>query len=197
MTLIIAMCMYAFTMSVSPGPVNMVILNSGLNYGARKTIMFIIGSTFGFTLLLSFIGLGLGALLSSLPFLVHLLTVAGSGFIAYLGWQIMRSEGTLTLTEQKRPGFWQGAVLQWINPKAWIACMSGISAFSLHNEYGKLGVFLLLYFTICFLSQMAWATAGEKISIFFANERRRRLINQIMGGSLIVIAGYLVASHFL
>jgi hypothetical protein len=36
MSLILAMFMFALTMSISPGPVNMVIISSGANHGFRK-----------------------------------------------------------------------------------------------------------------------------------------------------------------
>jgi threonine/homoserine/homoserine lactone efflux protein len=38
MSLILAMFMFALTMSISPGPVNMVIISSGANHGFRKTL---------------------------------------------------------------------------------------------------------------------------------------------------------------
>ncbi|RXJ74930.1 lysine transporter LysE [Veronia nyctiphanis] len=197
MTLIFAMCLFAFTMSITPGPVNMVILTSGLKHGVRRTIPFVAGSTIGFIALLGMIGLGLGAILSGLPVFEDVLAVAGSVFIAYLGWQIMHSDSEMKADDQQCPGFWQGALLQWLNPKAWIACMSGISAFALHDEYGKLGVFLLLYFTICLLTQLSWAIVGSKISIFLSDDHWRKFINRVMGGSLIAIAAYLVFTHFL
>ncbi|EPP7098025.1 LysE family transporter, partial [Klebsiella michiganensis] len=43
-------------MSISPGPVNMVIISSGANHGFRKTLPFISGATTGFTLLLILVG---------------------------------------------------------------------------------------------------------------------------------------------
>ena len=57
MSLILAMFMFALTMSISPGPVNMVIISSGANHGFRKTLPFISGATTGFTLLLILVGL--------------------------------------------------------------------------------------------------------------------------------------------
>jgi threonine/homoserine/homoserine lactone efflux protein len=58
MSPVIAMISFSLTMSISPGPVNMVIISSGASYGVRKTFSFVSGVTIGFTLLLLFIGLG-------------------------------------------------------------------------------------------------------------------------------------------
>jgi threonine/homoserine/homoserine lactone efflux protein len=58
MSLFIAMFSFSLVMSISPGPVNMVIVSSGASYGVRKTFSFVSGGTIGFTSLLLFIGLG-------------------------------------------------------------------------------------------------------------------------------------------
>ena len=58
MSLLFAMFSFSLAMSISPGPVNMIILSSGVNYGVKKTIPYVSGATIGFTLLLLFTGLG-------------------------------------------------------------------------------------------------------------------------------------------
>jgi len=55
MSILIAMCIFSLTMSISPGPMNMVIVSSGANHGVRWTMPFVSGATIGFTLLLVFV----------------------------------------------------------------------------------------------------------------------------------------------
>ncbi|MCC2645735.1 MAG: hypothetical protein K0R94_1513, partial [Burkholderiales bacterium] len=38
---IIAMVLFSMIMSISPGPVNLVTLNSGINYGFKKTFSYV------------------------------------------------------------------------------------------------------------------------------------------------------------
>ena len=52
MSLIIAMCLFAVSMSISPGPVNLVTFSSGLNYGFVPTLPFVAGAALGFAVLL-------------------------------------------------------------------------------------------------------------------------------------------------
>lgn len=52
MTLIIAMSLFALSMSISPGPVNLITFSSGLNYGFLPSLPFVAGAALGFTLLL-------------------------------------------------------------------------------------------------------------------------------------------------
>ena len=50
MSLIPAMCLFALSMSISPGPVNLVTFSSGLNYGFVPSLRFVAGAATGFTL---------------------------------------------------------------------------------------------------------------------------------------------------
>ena len=61
----LALLTYAFVTSVTPGPNNMMLFASGVNFGFRRTIPHMLGIGCGFfALLLLAIGFGLGAILS-------------------------------------------------------------------------------------------------------------------------------------
>lgn len=68
MNLFFAMFFFSLAMSISPGPVNMVIVSSGINYGIKRTMPYVSGATIGFTLLLLFIGLGFFQVINAFPF---------------------------------------------------------------------------------------------------------------------------------
>lgn len=70
MSLLFAMFSFSLAMSISPGPVNMIILSSGVNYGAKRTIRYVSGATIGFTLLLLFVGLVFEQFIRAYPFLL-------------------------------------------------------------------------------------------------------------------------------
>ena len=55
LSLIFAMFSFSLAMSISPGPVNMIILSSGVDYGVKKTFPYLSGATIGFTSLLLFV----------------------------------------------------------------------------------------------------------------------------------------------
>lgn len=40
MTLLLAIALYAFSMSITPGPVNMILFSTGANHGFKKAIPF-------------------------------------------------------------------------------------------------------------------------------------------------------------
>ncbi len=200
MSLLIAMFSFSLAMSISPGPVNMVIVSSGASYGIRKTFAFVSGATIGFTLLLLFIGLGFYKVIDVHPYFLKYLAVAGALFIIYMGYLIALSKPQLNFKEQdvnekKQPNFIQGFLLQWLNPKAWIACVAGVSLFSMPNNHQPFLTFSLIYFLVCYLSLFAWSVLGDKVTILLSSEFRLRLFNQFMGGLLIITACFLLYSQ--
>ena len=194
MSLIIAMSLFAFSMSVSPGPVNLVTFSSGLNYGFRPTLPFVAGAASGFTLLLVVVGLGLGEIIALNPLLMQVLAYSGSAFICYLGYKIATADPQLPVSPESRPRFFQGAILQWLNPKAWIGSLAGVSAFEATLGNGLI-VFAGLYLVICFFSVSVWAYAGAMISDLLRDRRTLQWCNRAMGGVLIVVAIYLLYLH--
>ncbi|RWS83759.1 LysE family translocator [Klebsiella michiganensis] len=193
MSLILAMFMFALTMSISPGPVNMVIISSGANHGFRKTLPFISGATTGFTLLLILVGFGFYVVIDKYPLFFNYLNIAGSAFIIYMGYKIAASAPELSLKKNDTPGFVQGFLLQWLNPKAWIACASGVALFSEPATQTMLMVFIIIYFLVCYISLAAWAVLGNNVSILLNNAQRIRVFNVLMGVLLIVTACYMLS----
>ncbi|NQY94395.1 MAG: LysE family translocator [Campylobacteraceae bacterium] len=195
MSAIFAMAVFSLVMSISPGPVNMIIISSGLNNGFKRTISFVSGATIGFTLLLCFIGFGFIKIIDVFPDLFKYLTIIGSTFIMYLGYKIAssRSEVVVDKSAKKPPRFYEGFLLQWLNPKAWLACVSGVSMFS--SSLSDLSLFIGIYFLICYMSLSFWAIIGDKINIFFNTQFKLKVFNIIMGGLLIIIALFLVINN--
>ena len=196
MSLLIAMLSFSLIMSISPGPINMVIISSGATFGVRKTFAFVSGATIGFTLLLIFIGLGFYKIINLYPFFFKYLAVAGSLFIFYLGYLIASSTNELNIQKQNQPSFLQGVFLQWLNPKAWMACASGASLFSSPDNPQLFLIFLLIYFLVCYISLFFWSLLGDKATIFLSTEFRIRLFNKLMGGTLIATACFLLYTQF-
>lgn len=180
---------FSLSMSISPGPVNIMILSSAANYGFKKTFAFVSGAAIGFTLLLSFIGFI--QIVQAYPFLLRYLGMAGAMFIAYMGYKIMLSKPDINITKNKLPKFYQGFLMQWLNPKAWIACVSGVSLFSSASNYQPLLTFIIIYFMIVYASLFIWSIVGDKMASLISSKTRLIWFNRLMGSALIVTAVYL------
>lgn len=192
---LLAMFLFSLAMSITPGPVNMVILSSGVNYGTMRTIPYVSGATMGFTLLLLCIGLGFYKIIQSYPGFLTYLALGGSLYIAYMGYKIALSKPEIDIKEEQAPKFREGFILQWINPKAWIACVSGVSIFSKADSYSQFLVFSGIYFLVCYGSLGLWAILGQQLSNLLKNYFLLRLFNLIMGVTLVGTAAYLGYSY--
>jgi len=196
LSLIFAMFSFSLAMAISPGPVNMIILSSGVDYGAKKTFPYVSGATIGFTLLLLFVGFFFKKFIEAYPFLLSFITIAGALYIIYMGYKIASSHPEIKVKKADIPKFYEGFLLQWVNPKAWIACVSGVSIFSRPESSGIFLTFVSIYFVVCYASLAIWAFLGEKVSFLLKNQFRLRLFNLLTGVLLIVTAIYIGYTHF-
>ena len=192
LSLIVSMFIFSLSMSISPGPVNLTILTSSMNYGVKATFAFISGATIGFTLLLASVCFGLYQMIVIYPVLLDVITILGTVLLLWIGLNILRAKGTVISSqphdEAKIPTFIQGALMQWLNPKAWIAAVAGTGLFSTGHIHAALLVFVAIYFVVCYLSLVLWGIAGEKLASFLNTGNRARLFNIVMGLLLILIS---------
>lgn len=192
LSLIVSMFIFSLSMSISPGPVNLTILTSGMNYGVKATFAFISGATIGFTLLLASVCFGLYQMIVIYPVLLDVITILGTVLLLWIGLNILSAKGTVISSqsqdEVKIPTFIQGALMQWLNPKAWIAAVAGTGLFSTGHIHAVLLVFVVIYFVVCYLSLLLWGIAGEKLASFLNTGNRARLFNIVMGVLLILIS---------
>src|SRR5258708_19521562 len=87
----LALLVYAFVTSITPGPNNLMLLASGVNFGIARTIPHMLGISIGFFVLLLAVGFGLGAVLMAFPALHAGLKIAGAPYLLYLAWKIAMS----------------------------------------------------------------------------------------------------------
>jgi len=186
-----SMFLFSFAMSITPGPVNTVILSTSINYGLKRTISYISGATIGFVLLLIFIGFGLHSIFVTYPFLLKILAILGALFVSYIGYKIMFSDSKVSIADNEEidiPGFRDGFLLQWLNPKAWLACVSGTTMFSSLNGYNSLITFIGIYFVTCYICLFFWGVCGDRFALILNKGNRMKYFNILMGGFLIISA---------
>ncbi|WP_144957642.1 LysE family translocator [Pseudomonas oryzihabitans] len=192
MTLILSMAAFALVASLSPGPVNLVGFNTGLTHGWRPALWHVAGATLGFVVLLLGVGLGLHEVLAAWPALLWILRVAGALFLLYLAWKLTRASGDLgSGAVAACPGFRDGALLQWLNLKAWLAAAAGVALF-VGEDRGRLALFAGLYLVICFASLACWAVAGQWLRGRALTPGRLRLLNRALAALLVLCAASLL-----
>jgi threonine/homoserine/homoserine lactone efflux protein len=151
------------------------------------------GATFGFTALLLAMGLGLQQLLQQWPALTHWVAWFGVAFLLYMAYGLARADGQLSGNDaQQRPSLFKGALMQWLNPKAWLASMAGMGAYAADGDLWRVVQFAALYFVICYLSISCWALAGVYLRQYLENPLYLRRFNRGLALLLVMSAIYLL-----
>ncbi|AWX98591.1 lysine transporter LysE [Marinomonas primoryensis] len=180
-SLIISMSLFALAASLSPGPVNLVSLSGSARYGVRTGLIFVTGATLGFIILFLLIGFGLHYLIEQLSWITQVLQWLGIAFLLYLSYQLFIDDGELSSDEHKSaPTFMTGAMMQWLNPKAWLASVSGISAYIPQANTEEVLVFASLYLPICWLSLGVWVWIGKLLGQYFQSPEKMRFMNKTL-----------------
>jgi threonine/homoserine/homoserine lactone efflux protein len=193
MSLFLSMAAFALASSISPGPVNIVALSAGAQFGLRAAMRHVSGATIGFTLLLLLIGLGLSELLGRWPWLTDTIRLAGVAFLLYMAYRLASDDGRLSANKPAaQPTMLYGALMQWLNPKAWLASVAGMGLFAAAGDGPSVWRFAAIYFVICYASLACWAYAGAFLQQYLNEASRMRLFNRVMAALLIVCAVYLL-----
>jgi threonine/homoserine/homoserine lactone efflux protein len=180
--------LFAVTSCITPGPNNMMLLASSLNFGIKRTVPHFLGVLFGFTFFFLMLGLGLGALFTRYELLHYIIKFLGGAYMLYLAYRIATSHNKVQSKHLPRPlSFMQAFLFQWINPKAWVVGVSSMSTYTSvegGNQYMEIFIIVATYFVVLIPCFGVWAVSGSKLRKFLSNDRYRALFNYTMGGFL-------------
>ena len=184
----IALLLFAFTTSITPGPNNMMLFASGVNFGFRRTIPHMLGIGAGFLSLLIGVGLGLGALLHSVPVLYTALKFAGGAYLLWVAWKIGTSR---TLSDGKAGAapmtFLGAAAFQWVNPKAWVMAVTAMATYTDQNQYVMTVMLVGLAFAAVNLPSVStWAGFGSALREWLSVPVRLKWFNITMAVLLVI-----------
>lgn len=164
---LIAMAGFALATSASPGPVNIIGAMTGARHGTRAALPFVSGATASFMALFLAFGGGLLAGTGWVLALARPMTVLGAVYLLWLAWRLARmQESSAETGASDTPGFWSGALVQGLNPKAWLVVVSALSTFvlPLEDKGAGLTVFALIFGVICWAALVVWAWGGARLS---------------------------------
>ena len=188
-TLIFASFPFLVSMGFTPGPNNILVASSGVNFGFRATIPHILGITFGFPLMLLLVGLGLARIFIAVPLVHTAFKGISIAYLIYLAWRIATAAEVSGTRGTARPlTFLQGAAFQWVNVKAWITAVSAVTTYTVVNPALPLQITALavLDMGITLASVSCWTLFGHFLRDYLHTESRRRRFNYTMGGLLLL-----------
>lgn len=189
--------LYMISMTITPGPNNVMLTASGANYGYWRTLPHILGIMVGCFVLFSAIALGLGLLFERYPLVQTLLKVAGSAYLLYLAWKIATAPPPdLRVRGEGRPlTCWQAAAFQFANPKAWVMGLALMAGFLPEGGSTWMNALLLAGFAelIALPCISLWAGFGMAIGRLLRTPRSWRVFNTTMGAMTAACVFFILA----
>jgi threonine/homoserine/homoserine lactone efflux protein len=163
----------------------------GAQYGFRATIPLTLGMLVGWSILGTTVGLAITTIEAN-QFIFNALTYIGAGYIAYLGIVIAKTEPKPLdeADETERLGFRTGALLQFVNGKAWIHFLAIMAT----GVLSKLALVVLNAFA-GYPAVLVWAGFGVGLRKAFSSPQNAKRLNIGLGVSLVLLAFWILQSH--
>jgi len=161
---------YVSLMSITPGPNNLMLAASGVNFGFRRSVPHLLGISIGHGVQVLLVSLLLGWVMAWLDDWRLLLTWAGCGYLLWLSWQVWLA-GEPQAKQLVRPmSFVGAAAFQWVNPKAWVMVINTALLFLPLQAGLSHALLLALACALTFIPLLIlWAGLGEvqKLLVIF------------------------------
>ncbi len=185
-----ALISFYFVMYVTPGPNNAMVLTSGIKFGFTKTIPHMTGITIGHVLQLILVCFGLGKIFQIFPQIQNILKIVCALYLLYLGYKIIGSFSKIKEDNSRPLKFYEAALFQLVNPKAWT--ISSMAASGFLPEDGNLifSIFFIgmIALIICPLSISPWVAFGSAIRNLVKNNKIKALIEYFLAILLLITA---------
>ncbi len=184
----LALLGFSFVSSVTPGPNNIMLLTSGVNFGFKRTIPHMFGIAFGFGALLLAVGFGLKEVFEEFPQVQLIIKILGAAYLLYLAWRIANAGPVEVGEGSSQPmTFMAAALFQWVNPKAWVMAITAMTVYTGQPDFAT-SVFIVCFafVVINFPSVSIWCGFGVWLREFLSDPKRLKVFNVSM--ALLLVA---------
>jgi len=184
---------YVTVMSITPGPNNLLLATSGVNFGMRRTLPMVFGILIGCALQTAIAGLALELLLHWMASVRLPLTLVGCGYLLWLSWKIFRANAPEVRVKPQPMTLVGGACFQAINPKAWLMASNVALLYSASSGVlTVMGAFMLLNLPCILL----WAALGDRLRGHLQIHWKRQLFNSLMALALVATTIWMLVDAF-
>ena len=185
---ILSICLFWFVAAYTPGPNNIVASYSGFNFGIKKTIPHILGTTLGFTSLVFFLTVGLINVFKLFPLIQVIIKYLGTLFLLYLAYKIAFSKSSTDTKKENPVKFIETFMFQYLNPKGVMVAIVVVSTYvDLGENYlNHATQVVLLALIFSSTSITLWTFIGKFLRKFATNEKFINYFNYVM--SILLLA---------
>ena len=195
-----ALLLFCTAMSFSPGPNTTLSTALAANLGLPRALRFCLAVPTGWTLLMLACGLGLGAVITTVPALRWGVTLLGVAYMLWLAFKLARaSQMTQVDASRLQVGFWQGVGLQFLNIKAWMLALT-LSAGWVVNAAGqpaanpgeRLAIVCAVMVGFAFSSNFVYALIGSLLRQWLTQGSRLLWFNRALALVLVITASWML-----
>lgn len=179
---------FAVSASITPGPNNIMLTASGVNFGFRRTGPHMLGVSLGFPVMVAAVGLGLGGVFEAEPRIHLALKYVGIAYLLWLAWKVATASRAKEVGAPAKPfTFLQAAGFQWVNPKAWIMAVGAIATFTTvqGDVFTEVMIIAIVFGAVACPSVILWTLFGTGIRRLLKSERSRNWFNWSMAALLV------------
>lgn len=187
--------MFAFLASVfflliTPGPGVLSTAGVSAAFGARPAYRYLTGLFIGTNLVALAVVTGIAGLMLAHPIIRPILLYLSIAYLFYLAARIALAGSSIAFIEkQNAPGILNGIALQAINPKAYVvntALFTGFP-FATMSTWAEVAWKFVLINAIWIPIHLLWLAAGIGLKRMSLSHRTQRIINVLMGLSLLMV----------
>ncbi|MCT8248936.1 LysE family translocator [Proteus vulgaris] len=185
-SLIFSLTIFLFIAAITPGPNNLLLTSSGANVGFKGSLKLMAGIMLGMQCVLLSSAFGVATLLIIYPALHIGLKIVGSAYLLWLAWKTAASSYQrldIPAKALQAVSWFQGGLLQFLNPKAWMMGLGAVGSFSLSGDayFSSIITISIVMVVVNFVAGVVWILGGTLISLFLQSRRTWFIFNILMG----------------
>ena len=185
--LYIALVLFAFVSSVTPGPNNIMLLASGANFGFIKTIPHMLGISIGHVFMTILIGTLVMEIFKLYPITFTFLKIFCAIYLLYFAWKIASlSIKNSESTTSKPFSFYQAAIFQWVNPKAWAMSLTAITIYAPEKNFTSVVLVAVIFGFVNLPCVSIWTIFGQNLRRYLNTNIRMKFFNFTMAILLVI-----------
>ena len=179
---------FSIAAAFTPGPNNIVGSYSGFNFGIKKTIPHILGTTLGFTSLVLLLTIGLINVFKLFPIIQIVIRYLGTVFLIYLAYKIASSTASDEIKKENPVRFIETFLFQYLNPKGVMVAIIVVSTYvELGENYLNYATqVVVLAFLFSSTSITLWTFIGKFLRKFATNDKFIKYFNYAMSMLLLL-----------
>ncbi len=186
LSLFLSMLGFLWVAAITPGPNNMLLTTSGANFGFMRSLWLMIGIMLGMQSILVLVAFGVGGLILIYPSLHLILKILGSLYLLWLAWKVATAAYEKLETDAPPPKpvrLYQGWLLQFLNPKAWLMALGAVASFSMAGDKYNHSILAIAFgiFAVNIVAGIIWLGFGTVIGRLLRSKKAWIIFNVSMG----------------